>query len=155
MVQYANGDANKVVHSMGCINTACERNDQISAAVSAASSTDAVVLIMGLSQVQESEALDRTSLQLPGYQEDLISEVVGAASGRPVVLVLMCAGPVDIDFAKKDSRIQSILWVGYPGQAGGQAIAEVIYGDHNPGFAYTKFTYTLRNIYYTSFMEHQ
>jgi len=38
-----------------------------------------------------------------------------------------------LSFAKEDDRIQSILWVGYPGEAGGQAIAEVIFGDHNPG----------------------
>ncbi|XP_024356912.1 beta-xylosidase/alpha-L-arabinofuranosidase 1 [Physcomitrium patens] len=133
LVKFGSGDYHKVWFSEGCVNTACQQDDQISSAVSTAAVADAVVLVVGLSQVQESEALDRTSLLLPGYQQTLIDEVAGAAAGRPVVLVLMCAGPVDINFAKNDKRIQSILWVGYPGQSGGQAIAEVIFGAHNPG----------------------
>lgn len=123
----------KVEFSQGCVSTACQQGDLIDSAVGATSEADAVILVMGLSQVQESEALDRTSLLLPGNQEKLITAVAEAAAGKPVVLVLMCAGPVDISFAKNDKRIPSILWVGYPGQSGGQAMAEVIFGDHNPG----------------------
>ncbi len=99
-----------------------------------ASRADAVVLVVGLTQEQEAESHDRKTLLLPGHQQDLISAVAGSVlPGRPVVLVVMSGGPVDISFAKADSRIQSILWVGYPGQAGGQAITEIIFGDHNPG----------------------
>lgn len=106
--------------AQGCISTACQHNDLIEPAVQIAAQSDAVVLVMGLSQVHESEALDRTSLRLPGNQERLINEI--AALGKPVVLVLMCAGPVDVSFAKNDKRIQSILWVGYPGQSGGKRL---------------------------------
>lgn len=49
------------------------------------------------------------------------------------MLVIMSGGPVDVSFAIKDRKISSILWVGYPGEAGGQALAEVIFGDYNPG----------------------
>ncbi|MBA0745993.1 hypothetical protein Gogos_008546 [Gossypium gossypioides] len=42
-------------------------------------------------------------------------------------------GPVDITFAKNDQNIGSIIWAGYPGEAGGRALAEIIFGDHNPG----------------------
>lgn len=151
LVDFGSGDHNKVWLSQGCISTACAHDDYFEAAVATAAKADAVVLVMGLSQVQESEALDRTSLLLPGYQERLVNLVAEAAAGRPVVLVLMCAGPVDIAFARDDKRIQSILWVGYPGQSGGQAMAEVIFGDHNPGGklpvswypeAYTKISMT-------------
>jgi hypothetical protein len=45
----------------------------------------------------------------------------------------MCGGPVDVSFAKNDPRIGAILWVGYPGQAGGAAIADVLFGATNPG----------------------
>ena len=47
--------------------------------------------------------------------------------------VLMCCGPVDVSFAKNDPKISAILWVGYPGQAGGTAIADVLFGTTNPG----------------------
>ncbi|KAG0554535.1 hypothetical protein KC19_12G098500 [Ceratodon purpureus] len=132
LVQFGSGDHNKVWLSQGCISTACQHDDLIQSAVETASKADAVILVMGLSQVHESEALDRTSLLLPGNQQTLINQVAEAAAGRPVVLVIMSGGPVDIAFAKNDKRIQSILWVGYPGQSGGQAMAEIIFGDHNP-----------------------
>lgn len=56
-----------------------------------------------------------------------------AAAGRPLVLVILSGGPLDVSFAKEDPRIQSIVWAGYPGMAGGQAIADVIFGLINPG----------------------
>ncbi|PWA71327.1 glycosyl hydrolase family protein [Artemisia annua] len=52
---------------------------------------------------------------------------------KPVILVMICSGPVDISFAKRDPKIGGILWGGYPGEAGGIAHAEIIFGDHNPG----------------------
>ncbi|KAE8656088.1 putative beta-D-xylosidase 7 [Hibiscus syriacus] len=91
-----------------------------------------VVLMMGLDQTQEREELDRVDLVLSPKQQNLISTVARAAK-NPVVLVLLSGGPVDITFAKYDKHILSILWAGYPGEAGGQALAEIIFGDHNPG----------------------
>ena len=87
---------------------------------------------MGLDQSIEAEARDRTSVLLPGFQQDLIMRATKASRG-PVILVLMCGGPVDVTFAKNDNRIGAILWVGYPGQAGGTAIADVLFGTTNPG----------------------
>ncbi|KAL2653705.1 hypothetical protein R1flu_021833 [Riccia fluitans] len=81
---------------------------------------------------QEREAFDRISLRLPGKQEELVKTVSRVAKG-PVILVLMNGGPLDIKFAKYDPKIKSILWVGYPGQAGGKALAQIIFGEHNPG----------------------
>ncbi|CAM6007271.1 unnamed protein product [Sphagnum balticum] len=128
------GDYDKVHYAPGCLDTACADVDHIPHATEVASRADAVVLVVGLTQEQEAESHDRKTLLLPGHQQALISAVAGSVlPGRPVVLVVMSGGPVDISFAKADSRIQSILWVGYPGQAGGQAITEIIFGDHNPG----------------------
>ncbi|CAM6032967.1 unnamed protein product [Sphagnum compactum] len=127
------GDYQKVHYAPGCADTACEGGDLIPDAVAVALNADTVVLVVGLTQEQETESLDRTSLLLPGFQQDLISAVATYANGCPVVLVIMSAGPVDISVAKEDSRIQSIMWVGYPGEAGGQAIANIIFGYHNPG----------------------
>jgi len=111
---------------------ACTTNQGIGAAIAAAGQADATVLVMGLDQSIEAEAKDRTSVLLPGLQQDLITRVTKASRG-PTILVLMCGGPVDVTFAKNDPRIGAILWVGYPGQAGGTAIADVLFGTTNPG----------------------
>lgn len=123
----------KVKYAPGCNGTPCEKDDLVAEAVSVSKEADAVIIFAGLSQVQEREKLDRTSLLLPGYQQKLIRAIRRVANGKPVVLVIISGGPVDLRFAKEDDGIQSILWAGYPGEAGGRAIAEVIFGDHNPG----------------------
>ncbi|KAJ8500950.1 hypothetical protein OPV22_011502 [Ensete ventricosum] len=105
---------------------------QIPEAVQLASSVDYVIMFMGLDQHQEREAFDRTDLVLPGMQQTLISKVAEAAK-KPIILVLISGGPLDITFAKDDPRIGAILWAGFPGEAGGSAISSIIFGDHNPG----------------------
>lgn len=98
----------------------------------AARKADATVLVVGLDQTIEAEFVDRVGLLLPGRQQELVSKVALASKG-PTILVVMSGGPVDVSFAKNDARIGAILWVGYPGQAGGAAIADVLFGTHNPG----------------------
>ncbi|KAL2232016.1 probable beta-D-xylosidase 7 [Sesamum indicum] len=115
----------------GCEDVNCT-SAATSQAVKLAKSADYVILVMGLNQERESEELDREDLVLPGQQQSLITSIAKAAK-KPVVLVMLCGGPVDISFAKNDPKIGGILWAGYPGEAGGKAIAEIIFGDHNPG----------------------
>uniref|UniRef100_A0A1D1XLI4 Putative beta-D-xylosidase 7 n=1 Tax=Anthurium amnicola TaxID=1678845 RepID=A0A1D1XLI4_9ARAE len=115
----------------GCDSVACT-SASIGEAVQLARSVDYVVLFMGLDQTQEKEDLDRVDLVLPGMQQTLITSVAKAAK-RPVILVLLCGGPVDVTFAKDDQTIGGILWAGYPGEAGGIALADVLFGKHNPG----------------------
>jgi len=103
----------------------------IGSAVDLAASADAVVLVVGADQSIEREGHDRVDLYLPGKQQELVTRVAMAARG-PVVLVIMSGGGFDITFAKNDKKITSIMWVGYPGEAGGLAIADVIFGRHNP-----------------------
>lgn len=122
----------QTVYAPGCANVACTGNNLIAGAVQTAGNADATVLIVGGDLTLEAEALDRTSLLLPGQQQQLVSQVTAASKG-PVVLVIMSGGPFDITFAKDDNKISAILWVGYPGQAGGAAIADVIFGEYNPG----------------------
>ena len=122
----------KTIHEAGCIGVACNSNQLFGAAISAATHADATVLVMGLNQSIEAEALDRKSVLLPGHQQELISRVTMASRGSSI-FVLMCGGPVDVSFAKNDPKISAILWVGYPGQAGGTAIADVLFGTTNPG----------------------
>ncbi|KAL1196260.1 Beta-D-xylosidase 3 [Cardamine amara subsp. amara] len=114
----------------GCSEVACVEPDLGSAAALAASA-DAVVLVMGTNQTIEREDLDRVDMNLPGKQQELVTQVAKAAKG-PVVLVIMSGGGFDITFAKNNKKITSIMWVGFPGEAGGLAIADVIFGRHNP-----------------------
>ncbi|ESQ47931.1 hypothetical protein EUTSA_v10022061mg [Eutrema salsugineum] len=120
-----------VVYQPGCKDVKCGDQTLIAAAIKAASEADVTVLVVGLDQTVEAEGLDRVNLTLPGYQEKLVKDVTNAAK-KTVVLVIMSAGPIDISFAKNLSKIRAVLWVGYPGEAGGDAIAQVIFGDYNP-----------------------
>ena len=99
---------------------------------------DAVVAFVGLSPDVEGEALqievpgfaggDRTSLDLPAPQRALLERA--AASGKPLVVVLMSGGAVALNWAKQHA--DAILAAWYPGQAGGTAIAQTLAGDTNP-----------------------
>ncbi|XP_076897907.1 putative beta-D-xylosidase 7 [Bidens hawaiensis] len=122
---------NNTHYHIGCDKVNCS-TASVNEAVEVATMADYVVMFMGLDQSQEREDFDRVELALPGQQQDLITAVAKAAK-NPVVLVLLCGGPVDISFAKSDPKIGGILWGGYPGESGGIALAEIIFGDHNPG----------------------
>ncbi|XP_064965802.1 beta-D-xylosidase 4-like [Musa acuminata AAA Group] len=122
----------KTVYAAGCANVGCTGNNlQLDSAKAAAAAADFTVLVVGADQSIERESFDRVSLLLPGQQTTLITEVAKVAKG-PVILVIMSGGPFDISFAKTNGNISSILWAGYPGEAGGAAIADVIFGYYNP-----------------------
>ncbi|KAL2341705.1 hypothetical protein Fmac_009645 [Flemingia macrophylla] len=122
----------KTAHQVGCRNVACGGNQLFGAAETIAREADATVLVMGLDQSVEAETRDRLGLLLPGFQQELVARVARVAKG-PVILVIISGGPVDVSFAVNDPKISAILWAGYPGQAGGTAIADVIFGTTNPG----------------------
>ncbi|KAL4580839.1 hypothetical protein LXL04_017044 [Taraxacum kok-saghyz] len=120
----------KTTYAEGC-DIKCNSTTNFEKAKKVASEADAVVLVMGTDLSIEHEARDRTEIILPGQQNLLASEVAHAAKG-PVILVVMSGGGMDVDFAKCDEKITSILWVGFPGQEGGGALADVIFGRFNP-----------------------
>ena len=122
----------KVTYEKGCSEIKCPDDKLIKSAVDVAKNADATFLFVGLDLSVEAEWVDRRDLLLPGYQTHLINEVAEASKG-PVILIVMTAGVVDISVAKINPKIQSILWVGYPGEQGGRAIAEVAFGKYNPG----------------------
>lgn len=122
----------RTIHQKGCTDVACTGEQPFAGAMDAAGQADATVLVMGLDQSIEAEARDRADLLLPGRQQELVSQVAKASRG-PIVLVLMSGGPVDVSFAERDPRIGAIVWAGYPGQAGGAAIADILFGAANPG----------------------
>ncbi|CAN6679118.1 unnamed protein product [Malus baccata var. baccata] len=125
------GYAKNINYHPGCDSVKCPQA-ALDEASGTAKEADYVVLIVGLDQSQEREELDRLHLGLPGQQQELISSVAKVAK-KPVILVILSGGPVDISFAKHNKNIGSILWAGYPGEAGGIALAEIIFGEHNPG----------------------
>lgn len=98
-------------------------------AVEAANEADVVVLVAGLSSLLEEEGLDRSEIELPEIQQDLIREVLSV--GKPSILVLMTGGSVALD--GEALQVPAILEAWYPGQAGGTAVADVLFGDYNPG----------------------
>ncbi|KAJ8769353.1 hypothetical protein K2173_002557 [Erythroxylum novogranatense] len=122
----------KTTYEVGCKDVPCNSVARFHEAILVAKRSDFVIIVAGLDLSQETEDRDRFSLLLPGKQMELVRSVA-AASKRPVVLVLTGGGPVDVSFAKDDPRIASILWIGYPGEAGANALAEIIFGDYNPG----------------------
>ncbi|XP_054789294.1 probable beta-D-xylosidase 7 [Prosopis cineraria] len=120
------------IYHPGCDGGVKCPSAQIDKAVEIATKADYVVLMMGLDQSQEREDRDRVHLDLPGKQQELIHSVA-KASKRPVILVIFSGGPLDISLAKYDNKVGSIFWAGYPGEVGGIALAQIIFGDHNPG----------------------
>ncbi|MCX8159689.1 MAG: glycoside hydrolase family 3 C-terminal domain-containing protein [Candidatus Saccharicenans sp.] len=114
--------------------------DSLERAVTAAREAEAVVLFLGLSPRLEGEEMevpvpgfkggDRLSLDLPANQEKLLQEVAKAAAGKPQVLVILNGSPLSINRAVE--LFPAIVEAWYPGQAAGQAIAEVLFGDCNP-----------------------
>ncbi|HEX2921881.1 MAG TPA: glycoside hydrolase family 3 C-terminal domain-containing protein, partial [Bacteroidales bacterium] len=114
------------------------RPDILKDAVAAANKADAVVLVLGLSQRLEGEEMpikidgfsggDRTNLDLPAVQEQLLDAVV--ATGKPVIVVLTNGGALSVNNAQE--KASAILLAGYGGQQGGNAVADVIFGDYNP-----------------------
>lgn len=100
----------------------------IAAAVSKARNADVVILALGEWQGISGEGFDRSSLDLPGNQELLLENV--AATGKPIALVLENGRPLTIGWAKE--HIAAILEAWYPGEFGGQAVAETLFGDNNP-----------------------
>ncbi len=101
---------------------------EIQAGVAAANDADVVIMALGERQGISGEGFDRSNLDLPGNQEQLLEAV--AATGKPVVLVLENGRPLTIGWAKE--HIPAILEAWYPGEFGGQAVAETLFGANDP-----------------------
>jgi beta-glucosidase len=107
-------------------------------ALDVATQADAVVLVLGISAQLEGEEMnvtepgfaggDRTNINLPARQEGLLKAV--AATGKPVVLVLMSGSALAVNWA--DENVPAIVQAWYPGEEGGAAVADVLFGDYNP-----------------------
>ncbi len=106
-----------------------EEKQMIDEAAAMAKSCDLAIVVLGDDPSTVGESISRTSLNLPGYQEDLLKAV--HATGTPVVLVLINGRPMTINWA--DRNVPAILEAWFPGEFGGDGIADVLFGDYNPG----------------------
>ena len=95
----------------------------------AASAADVVIAVLGETATMSGESASRASMDLPGIQEQMLEAV--ASTGKPVVLVLENGRPLDIRWAAQ--HVPAILESWYPGTEGGNAVADVLFGDVNPG----------------------
>ncbi len=113
--------------------------DQPAEAIAAARNADQIVLVLGLSPSLEGEEMeiqlpgflggDRTDIALPSSQEALMEQIV--ALGKPTALVLLNGSALAVNWA--DEHVPAILEAWYPGQEGGNAVADALFGDYNPG----------------------
>lgn len=97
-------------------------------ALSNAISADVIIYVGGITPAQEGEGFDRASIELPEVQQEFIR--VLHATGKPMVMV-NCSGSA-MALTWENEKLPAILQAWYPGQAGGQAVAEVLFGEVNP-----------------------
>ena len=98
-------------------------------AIKAAQSVDVVIVVLGESRAMAGESKTRTSLDLPGHQNELVRVLV--KSGKPVVAVLLNGRSLSVNLL--EDKASAILEAWYPGEYGGMAVAEALFGDVNPG----------------------
>ncbi len=98
-------------------------------AIATARGADLVIMVLGETDLMAGEAASRGSIDLPGRQEELLKDVV--ALGKPVVLVLLNGRPISINWAAE--HVPAILEAWEPGTEGGHAVADILFGDVNPG----------------------
>lgn len=99
----------------------------ITEAAQAARDAEPAIVVVGLTAEQETEAIDKSTLALPGLQDDLVRAVAGAA--RRTVVVINSATPVLMPWL---DQVDAVLWIGLPGQEGGHAVADVLLGRAEP-----------------------
>lgn len=138
-----------VAFAPGCATLGCADESGFPAALAAVTGADAAVVVLGLCSqvcehagddvhgVKEEEMYDRTSLLLPGLQEELLRAV--SATGVPTILVLVRGGPLDVSWAAE--HVGAILDAQYPGEMGGDAIASILFGDVSPSGRLTTTVY--------------
>ncbi|OGU63542.1 MAG: hypothetical protein A2499_13430 [Stygiobacter sp. RIFOXYC12_FULL_38_8] len=122
--------AAKVLYAKGCEISGTSYASDLNNALTYASQADVVIFFGGLDQTQEGEGFDRAnnSIELPGKQKDLIKLL--ASVNKNIVVVLISGGICTVTPFVND--VKGLLYGFYPGQEGGNAIAQVLFGDYNP-----------------------
>ncbi|MCL6097262.1 MAG: glycoside hydrolase family 3 C-terminal domain-containing protein, partial [Bacteroidetes bacterium] len=122
--------ANKVLYAQGCTISGSSFATDFGVAIQYAKQADVVIYFGGLDPTQEGEGADRAnySIQLPGRQKDFIQLLKNA---NPNVIVVLISGGI-CTATPFINDIKGLLYAFYPGQEGGNAIAQILFGDYNP-----------------------
>ncbi len=133
-IEYVNHGSDPQMH----LAWAVPGQNLIEEALDIAEKSEVIILAMGLSPDLEGEQMpvkidgfdggDRTSLDLPESQKELIKKI--AQLGKPTILILIGGSSITFNYA--DTHIPAILYAWYPGEAGGEAIADILFGTYNP-----------------------
>lgn len=124
-IEYFEPAGNAVFRLLWNANVINDQTAQIAKAVELAKKSDIAIVAVG---INEGEFSDRAYLNLPGRQEELINKV--AATGKPMVVILVGGSAITMNNWLKNAS--AILDVWYPGEDGGSAVADVLFGDYNP-----------------------
>jgi beta-glucosidase len=124
-IEYREPSGNAWFRLVWTIGVKDDAQEKIRAAAETAKKSDVAIVVAG---IEEGEFRDRASLALPGLQEDMIKAV--AATGKPVIVLLV--GGSAITMSKWIDDVASVAMVWYPGEAGGAAIADMLWGEVNP-----------------------
>ncbi|MHA2180785.1 MAG: glycoside hydrolase family 3 C-terminal domain-containing protein, partial [Promethearchaeota archaeon] len=129
-------DETKVTYTIGCPRVE-KSNEGFNKAIEIAEKSDVVIMVLGLSKRYEGEegsatqteaGGDRPHIYLPGLQEDLLKTI--HKTGKSIVLILTSGSALTVNYAEE--HIPAIIQAWYPGEEGGDAVADVIFGDYNP-----------------------
>ncbi|MBS2210016.1 glycoside hydrolase family 3 C-terminal domain-containing protein [Carboxylicivirga mesophila] len=106
-----------------------DEQNHIDEAVNKAKISDVIIAVFGEDESMVGENLSRTSLDLPGRQNDLLKAL--KSTGKPLIVVLIHGRPLSVNYAQQAADAMIAAW--FPGEFGGQAIAEALFGEFSPG----------------------
>ncbi len=124
-IEYYEPAGNAFFRLVWNVNVNNNQEEEINNAAELAAKSDVAVVVVG---IEEGEFRDRSYLKLPGRQEELINKV--AATGTPVVVIIVGGSAVTMNNWLKN--VPAVIDVWYPGEEGGNAVADVLFGDYNP-----------------------
>ncbi|KAJ5586615.1 exo-1-4-beta-xylosidase xlnD [Penicillium hetheringtonii] len=129
-------------------NISSESTNGFDAAISAGKKSDVIIFAGGIDNTIEAEGMDRANITWPGNQLQLVNELTKL--GKPVIVLQMGGGQVDSSSLKSNKNVNALIWGGYPGQSGGQALLDIITvpatdmalrpSGNNPGQTYMWYT---------------
>ena len=119
-----------VAYVSGCADVKCADDAGFDGAVMTAKAAEAVVLV---DRPQPGRSPRATIAPTSHCREAGRADRAGGGGGEdPITLVILSGGPVDVSAAKANAKVGAIVWAGYPGQSGGDALAQILFGDVNP-----------------------
>ncbi len=121
------GDKSEILYAEGCKITDPSK-DGFKEAIDKANDADVIILCVGESRSMSGEAYSRSSLDLPGVQEDLAKELL--KTGKPIIAVLMNGRPLSVNWLNDNA--EAILETWFAGTITGDAVAQVLFGEYNP-----------------------